>query len=256
MSLRRFATAATVALTLSFSMTLTAQGVTGFVATGSGVGFHVPAAPYTATVKTTSVQKLANGTTITHESERKIAHDSVDRIFVETHTISPDSLEGQREGVYSYSVNDPANHTFTHWTSTQKEATVEHLPEPSSGVRPVQANAAQEAAAPRGPRPKAEVHKEQLGTKTIAGMVATGVRITRIIPVGAEGNDQPLTITDEHWNAADLRLDLLSIHDDPRRGTTTNEVTEVELGEPDASLFQIPEGYTVTDHYFTGQANH
>lgn len=241
MSLRRYATVATIALAVSFSMTLAAQGVTGSVSTGSGAGYHAPVEPYTATIKITNVQKLANGTTITRESESKIARDSAGRTYNEIHHITPDSLEGAQKDVYFYSINDPANRTWTHWTSVNKEVAVDHLPKPSSAARPVQADAAQ--------RPQTEVHTEQLGSKTIAGLPATGIRITRTIPAGAEGNDQPFTITDEHWNTTDIRLDLLSIHDDPRRGTTTNEATEVELGEPDASLFQIPDGYTVKDRY-------
>jgi hypothetical protein len=84
----------------------------------------------------------------------------------------------------------------------------------------------------------------------IAGVEATGIRITRVIPAGKEGNDQPVTITNERWFSTKLpRMILLSIDNDPRSGVMTTEMTEIERGEPDPSLFAIPEGYTVKDRY-------
>lgn len=40
-----------------------------------------------------------------------------------------------------------------------------------------------------------------------------------------------------------LRLNLLVIHKDPRRGEQTTTVTQVDRGEPDPSIFEIPSGY-------------
>ena len=88
---------------------------------------------------------------------------------------------------------------------------------------------------------------EDLGMKSINGVEARGRRTTRVIPAGREGNDQPITVTSERWTASDLGLVVMSVNDDPRNGTITMEMTDIEKGEPDPALFQVPEGYTVKD---------
>jgi hypothetical protein len=91
---------------------------------------------------------------------------------------------------------------------------------------------------------------ESLGSKTIGGVVADGTRSTRVIPAGAHGNDQPLTITHEAWVSSDLKIEVMRTDSDPRSGTTTMELTNIERSEPPASLFQAPAGYTVQEHTF------
>jgi hypothetical protein len=88
---------------------------------------------------------------------------------------------------------------------------------------------------------------EQLGSKTIAGVSATGTRSTITIPAGQIGNDQPLVITDERWYSPDLQVTVQSTHTDPRMGTTTYALQNVSRAEPSPTLFQVPADYTVTD---------
>jgi len=80
---------------------------------------------------------------------------------------------------------------------------------------------------------------------TIAGDSATGVNITTTVPVGAEGNNNPLVSTREVWTSTDLGIVLQETSDSPREGTHRFEVTSLTKGEPNASLFQVPSGYTV-----------
>ena len=88
---------------------------------------------------------------------------------------------------------------------------------------------------------------EQLGSKTISGVPATGTRTTITIPAGEIGNDAPLTIIDERWYSPDLQVTVQSMHSDPRIGTTTYSLQNVSRAEPDPTLFQVPADYTVTD---------
>jgi hypothetical protein len=88
---------------------------------------------------------------------------------------------------------------------------------------------------------------EDLGIKTIDGLEAKGTRLTRVIPAGREGNDRPITISNETWFCPDLKIMVASTSDDPRNGTATMELTGIDRGEPDPALFQVPEGYTVKD---------
>jgi hypothetical protein len=74
-----------------------------------------------------------------------------------------------------------------------------------------------------------------------------GTRVTMTIPEGVEGNDRPITTVNETWRSPELNILLLSVREDPRTGTRTTEVTDLDRGEPDASVFQVPEGYTVKE---------
>jgi hypothetical protein len=87
--------------------------------------------------------------------------------------------------------------------------------------------------------------KESLGTQMINGLVAEGTRITRTIPAGQIGNEKPLQIISERWYSPDLQIVLKSTRSDPRFGTTTYTVTNIQRTEPAASLFTVPADYTV-----------
>jgi hypothetical protein len=87
--------------------------------------------------------------------------------------------------------------------------------------------------------------RESLGTQTINGVVAEGTRTTRTIPVGQIGNDKPLQIVSERWYSPDLQIVLKTTRTDPRFGTTTYTVTNIQRSEPSASLFAVPSDFTV-----------
>lgn len=86
---------------------------------------------------------------------------------------------------------------------------------------------------------------ESLGTQTINGVAAEGTRTTHIIPAGQIGNEKPLQIVSERWYSADLQIVLKSTRTDPRFGTTTYTVTNLQRTEPAATLFTVPSEYTV-----------
>jgi hypothetical protein len=207
--------------------------------------------PYTGVRKTTSVQKLANGTTIARETVAKEARDSSGRTYHENQSMVYDGSGVQQPGVTFVNVFDPVNRTNVNWSTQTKEATVFHQPDPIE-VRNVPPLVPAPAVQPR-PSPVANAMTqrtvEQLGEKTINGLEAKGTRTTRTYPVGAVGNDQPIVVTSEFWFATDLGIPVLQIDDDPRTGTRTTELTEIDRGEPDPALFQPPEGYTVKDQY-------
>lgn len=88
---------------------------------------------------------------------------------------------------------------------------------------------------------------EDLGTQTLEGLKVTGTRTTITIPAGAEGNEQPMQIVDERWYSPELQTNIKTVHSDPRMGQTVFAVTNVSRTNPDASLFQIPADYQVTE---------
>jgi hypothetical protein len=87
--------------------------------------------------------------------------------------------------------------------------------------------------------------KESLGTQTINGVVAEGTRTTRIIPAGQIGNEKALQIVSERWYSPDLQIVVKSTRTDPRFGTTTYTVTNLQRTEPSASLFTVPSDFSV-----------
>ena len=74
-----------------------------------------------------------------------------------------------------------------------------------------------------------------------------GTRETTTINAGVNGNDQPMVTRREFWYSPQLQINLRSIVETPQLGKQMFTVTEVNPSEPDARLFQLPEGYPVVD---------
>jgi len=64
--------------------------------------------------------------------------------------------------------------------------------------------------------------------------------------VGQIGNDKPISVVNEVWYSADLQMVVKSTRTDPRSGSTTYTVTNIQRQAPAASLFTVPADYTVT----------
>ena len=97
---------------------------------------------------------------------------------------------------------------------------------------------------PHGSEPVTHVETEQLGGRSIDGLLCKGTRVTVTIPAHAVGNDRELHVVNERWYSDDLMALVRSSNEDPRFGTTTYELTEVKRGDPEPSLFRLPEGFT------------
>ena len=215
-----------------------------------------PAIPYTAEFKTTSVSKLADGTTITRENKAIQARDSQWRTLNQQE-MGAQPISGDHQVDTTGWINDPVEGTETNWQSRTHEAVVTKLPPldqrggcwaDDSGTRRAMFNPVRQpapAAAGTVPQRPQQSSPENVGTTMIQGVEVVGRRFTRTIPAGQIGNDQPMVITNELWSAPSLDgVVLKSVNDDPR-GKTTKEITHLDLGEPDPALFQPPQGYEV-----------
>jgi hypothetical protein len=94
-------------------------------------------------------------------------------------------------------------------------------------------------------RPETSI--EDLGSKTIDGVLVYGTRRTTVIPVGMQGNDRPITTTNETWMSKDLGLTVLSTSYSPINGTTTTKIANLSTAEPDPALFMVPADYATVD---------
>jgi hypothetical protein len=89
---------------------------------------------------------------------------------------------------------------------------------------------------------------EHLGLQSIEGGVsAEGTRTTITIPAGQIGNELPIVTVSERWYSPELQVTVMSTRSDPRTGTTTYKLTNINRSEPAPTLFQVPSDYTVHD---------
>lgn len=228
----------------------------GFDGGGFGMGHLVTGQPYSGVRTSTFVETLANGSTITHTTTTNEARDSSGRNYRATqHGSEPDAGSARTE----YTVFDPVNRTMTNWRSGSTQAFLLHLPSRAAGggsndganshPHPDWHGAANggdpatDSFHHHGPAPTVS----QLGAKSFDGVDATGTRTSVTFPAGSFGNNQAITVTHERWVSEELGLTVLEIDNDPRNGVRTTTLTNIQRSEPDASLFQPPQGYTVTE---------
>jgi hypothetical protein len=81
----------------------------------------------------------------------------------------------------------------------------------------------------------------------VNGVLAKGIRSTITIPAGQIGNDRALQIVNERWYSDELGMPVKTSNSDPRFGTTTYELRNINRAAPDPALFQIPADYSLTD---------
>ncbi len=243
----------TVATLMFASAALTAQGPGGFGRGFGGPGFGpgggphkvVTGKPYTASATESSVDKLADGATITHTSTITEARDTEGR------TVRVVTTTNGGKTVTRTSVFDPVAHTSTDWTSGTTVAIQFQLPSNPPGGRGQWAGPRPNGPGPNGPGPngggreRPQVTTTTLAPETIAGDTATGVKTTITVPAGAEGNDQPLVSTRQVYTSTDLGIVLSESSTSPREGTHTLQVTSLSVNPPDPTLFQVPANYTV-----------
>src|SRR5215470_9296697 len=207
-------------------------------------GKVVTGAPYSAVRITETTQTLADGTTINRKIQTSVFRDSQGRLRRETTmpAIGPLAANGQSKTFIV--IHDPVAGTAYELHPDQKTA-VQLRGRPGGKKNPdalqgkFESHLQQEIA-------NGTIKKEDLGTQTISGLSTQGTRYTRTIPAGQIGNSKPIAVTNEVWYSPDLQIVVKSTHADPRFGTTTYTVSNIQRQEQAASLFAVPADYTVT----------
>jgi hypothetical protein len=227
--------AVTVGTSLAFALLVPA-------AMGQNRGVFVtpiPNAPLLAVVNTESAQILKDGTILNQKTLSAIARDGHGRIFNERRPLVPLS-ETATPPILSIHIYDPQTRTNTFIDPQNRIAWQNTLNRPPSSLPPEVGSIPLVGSSPPSPY----VKEEDLGTRKMEGVDVHGLRETQTIPAEANGGKE-LTIVDEYWYSEDLRLNMLTIHKDPRTGEQTTTVTQVNRGEPDAAIFEIPSDYKV-----------
>nr|AQQ75253.1 hypothetical protein [uncultured bacterium] len=92
------------------------------------------------------------------------------------------------------------------------------------------------------------VNTESLGSQLIEGVMAEGQRVTVTIEAGKIGNERPIVTVNERWYSPELQTVVFSKNIDPRIGETTYKLINIDRGEPNSSLFQVPPDYTIEEN--------
>jgi len=185
-------------------------------------------APFGAVLVEQTAQTLNDGTNISRENQEVVMRDGMGRIYRARKIKRPGK---ESELLMFYTITDPVRHVQYRCIPFRKTCTqMEYRLPPNMRRFPY-------------PGKNKEVTVEDLGTSNISGIEVEGKRVTRVIPEGTDGNDRAFTTSAEVWSSKELDVDVQVKRNDPRMGTRTTTMTEVSLGEPDPSYFQIPEGY-------------
>jgi hypothetical protein len=208
-------------------------------------GKVITGAPYSATATDQVSQTLADGNTIQRTTTAQVARDSRGRTYTQhTMTGGPWAAEGSPRTV-SFIFDPVAGYSYV-LHADKKVAIRRPINVPPGGEEPGK----NFEAKPRhgGPGSEKNVTEADLGSKDFPGAgAASGKSITHTIPAGEIGNAQPIVSTNEIWYSPDLQIVVLSKHSDPRMGESTHTLSNIQRGEPNPSLFQVPSGYSVQD---------
>jgi hypothetical protein len=212
------------------------QNRIGFLGFAGGPGNKVvTGAPYCGQVTEEFSQTLADANKIHRSTTSTVCRDSQGRTYSQVNL--PSVVSGSGNSLKAVIIRDPV--AGVDYILDTEHKTYRKVLRPT-GKRP----AGNAPRFPNGnPNPGATT---DLGFQTIAGLSCKGTRFTRTIPAHSGlGNDQPLEVTTERWYSPDLSIDIQTQTTDPSRGNTTTTVTNINRNEPEASLFQVPAGYTL-----------
>ncbi|MGA9885371.1 MAG: hypothetical protein WBQ34_16775 [Candidatus Acidiferrales bacterium] len=210
-----------------------------FIGFEAGLGGKtVTGAPFTATISVQKTQMLADGNQINRTTTGTVARDSQGRVRREMTLPAIGAFATTSQGApHVIFINDVVAGTQYILEPDRKIAHQVRLDRRGGRFR-VQNNAAP-------PGDDSNVATTSLGTQTINGVQAQGTRYTRTIPAGQIGNEKPIVITTERWYSPDLQMYVMTKTTDPVRGNSVRQLTNIQMGEPEASLFQVPPDYTV-----------
>jgi len=200
----------------------------------------VKGAPYSAVSVTQFTQTLADGSHIQRTNTSSVARDSEGRSRREESIGTIGALTASTASPKAVFIHDPVAGSSYMLDPTSKTA---HVSQPRNFTLD---SATEPQARTEHARSQAQVKTEELGTQTMEGLTVQGTRITRTIAAGQIGNEHALQVVTEIWRSPDLQTTVMSTTTDPRTGVSTYKLTNITRAEPDATLFQVPADYKLT----------
>jgi hypothetical protein len=197
--------------------------------------------PFSAIARTTLSRVFPSGTERTVTIEDRIARDGEGRVLREQHL---PWTEDPAQPVYYINILDPKAMDRVH-IDPQKHLVVTRAVDQRSVWDYIPYDGTQYRLAVK---PGVTVRTQRLGNQQINGLKCWGQRTTYVFQPGTlRGNRQPVTRTWEVWYAKDIGTDVRIVtHDpDPEAGDQQTDLIGITYGEPDASIFAAPAGYSI-----------
>ncbi len=198
--------------------------------------------PYSGVETTITTHVLADGTTITQEGRANVFRDSMGRTRREQF-LQSGSSEKDKPLIYVI-IRDPVAGVTYDLNPDDLTARKEDIAPRAAAPLPKAVTPAPE------PRPKVEqltISREDLGTQNIEGLDATGIRLTKTIPIGFIGNDRPIEEITEYWHSPELKVEVMMMYTTVFGVKTVVRLSNVSRDEPPAELFQVPANYTIEE---------
>jgi hypothetical protein len=192
-----------------------------------------PNAPFTATARIVFVRRLEDGSTITRKNHCLVARDSSGRVFRESRLLTHDDDEHQSPLTRILFIN-PVSHE-------------RYACDPGGRVCRVSAYhpfAPQRLSNYMGGN--GHTTHVPLGVSNVSGVQTVGSRDFTIIPAEQASTNRPITLAAEYWYSEQLGMNITLKRFDPRTGTQTFLLDQLNLGEPDPRLFEVPKGARIT----------
>jgi len=220
-----------------------------FVGFEAGLGGKtVTGEPFTASINVQRTQTLADGNVINRTTTGTVARDSQGRVRRDMTLAAIGAFATASQGApHVIFINDVVSGTQYILEPDRKIAHEVRLMRQGARARGKRAAGAAADAQVwvRNGSAGGDVRSTSLGTQTVNGVEAQGTRYTQTIPAGAIGNEKPIVITTERWYSPELQMYVLTKTTDPVRGDSVRQLTNIQMGAPDPSLFQVPPDYTM-----------
>jgi len=199
--------------------------------------------PYSAESTTDRVQQLPDGNRITHHTISKFYRDSLGRTRREQTFGNVDPAHPAPHEVKIF-IDDPITNAAFVLDPREKEA--QQLQRTRKFIDEREAESLPKVSKLPPLDEARSISEEDLGSKTIEGVVCNGKKQTITIPAGQVGNEQPIAIVTESWYSSSLEAVVESSTDDPRFGTTKYALHNIQLGEQPPKLFEVPNSFKLT----------
>jgi hypothetical protein len=233
-----------------------------FLGQDAAVVSVVRGAPFSAATVTTLNQTLGDGTRIERTLKGKVFRDGAGRVRREQTIAGLAALNPDGDAQPIVTIVDPiasvtyvidSARSIAHRTPIDPRVWATRPPPSPPPPPPPDGRTASPAAPPPPPPAPPRPDEQSLGTRSFDGVAAAGRRTVLTIPIGQIGNDRPIEVSTERWESPELSTLVMSRHSDPRTGQIEFRLINIRRGEPAATLFTVPEGYTVVDRPASAQ---
>jgi hypothetical protein len=235
-------------------------GLAGTLVAFAGGGYiaeeppATPGAPYSAVAVTQSTTTFSDGNRLARSNTTRYFRDGQGRTRVERGA-NVDGTDSSSQTNLTITITDPVGGEVYFLRPQNKLATAVKLT-PKAVAAYAAATRPADGQVPfallglgmgigASLSTEATTTETSLGQKTVNGVTATGTRVVRTFPAGVLGNEHPITSTIDQWVSTDLGVPVQVIQKSSIGGSISLNLTQIVRGEPDATLFAPPAGYTV-----------